>query len=654
MTESSDRVRLGIGELVRRALVVNAPLLAFLLYYRVMVWENRYVTYRLPLLGEMPNGVISDYTLVALAVGLWLLARQARLQRLLVGFALAPLGTLVVLFRLVDYYYFTSTKVRLNAYVLYSNWSMMEEGMGIVRASPLMLVAALLVGAHYLAVALSARYRDWLAAVAARAGRTGRPAWLAAGAVAALVMLINAHAVMVHPRRYSTLKALSGEYEFVDALPGFLREGVTETSTPAPRPARLYLPVAGRSLAAGRDTMLSAARAVSRRPDVFIVTVESFNALYTLPAHELNPALTDDVMPFFRSLDTAGFSFSRVYTSSAYTFDGITSVLCSQYTMSERPWGRGCLPEVLRGDGYQAFSFIAIKQLRPYRFDNFSAMGFDRDKVYDAPAMRRGKKNVYFAFLADKELLESAAFIADSVAHARPRRPLFVHASTNQMHVPGYFQVTDCKPYPFPPGFAVDAQTRNMLDSARCTDRDLASFIGRLRASGLYDDALIIITADHAFNLSFWAHRESELARIPMFVKLPRSMQSMRLDTAQLAAQIDIAPTILDVVGLGSTRPMYGRSLLRADTVTARRSVAGVSSSRLLSLATPSGVVFHQHGQADVADPAVRDEMESLFSTVLYFDQHPDEFERAARDTPRAGRWPPTPSVAVAPGARPR
>ena len=59
---------------------------------------------------------------------------------------------------------------------------------------------------------------------------------------------------------------------------------------------------------------------------MFLITVESFNALYTLPPKELNPALTDEVMPFFKSLASDGHFFSKVYTSSAYTFDGIIAV----------------------------------------------------------------------------------------------------------------------------------------------------------------------------------------------------------------------------------------------------------------------------------------------------------------------------------------
>jgi hypothetical protein len=214
-----------------------------------------------------------------------------------------------------------------------------------------------------------------------------------------------------------------------------------------------------------------------------------------------------------------------------------------------------------------------------------------------------------------------------------------VHVSTNQMHVPGYFAITTCTPYPVPAGREVDRQTRSMLNSARCTDRDLRDFLGHLQRSGLYDEALIVITADHAFNISFWSHAESELARVPLFIKLPRSDATHRhVDRDQLAAHIDIAPTIEEYLGLQTTRPMYGWSLLRPHHV-ARANVAGISSSRLLSVATPGGLTFHVAGQHDSIAAPVRDEMESLFATVRYFDHRPEEFERIARTSDRRARW---------------
>jgi phosphoglycerol transferase MdoB-like AlkP superfamily enzyme len=621
-----------------RAVLLNAPWLAFLLYCRLRLGENRYVSYRLPILGELPSGVYTDVGAFLLAVLLWLVARHTRATRVLYRVVAIPIAVGVLLFRLVDFYYYTSTHVPLNVYVLYGNASMVQEGLGIVRDAPWTLVFAAIVGVHFLLRLLVRRYAAMLTALADRASspRVLMPIAVAAGLVAAL----DLHAVIVHPRRSAAIKSLTSEYQFVAGLPGFLAEARAKEDVPIARPARLYLPDAP---VISDATGVGAGAAARRRPDVFIITVESFNALYAAPARDLNPALTEDVMPFFRSLDSAGFQFTNAYTSSAYTFNGIVSVLCSQYTISETVWGHDCLPEVLHRDGYDAFSFIAISQLRPYRYDNFRAMGFDRGKVFDAIGMRHGKKNVFFSFMLDRELFDYAASVVDSSAHASPRRPIFAHLSTNQMHVPGYFALTTCKPYPFPPGLDVDRQTRSMLNSARCTDRDLRDFRGHLQRSGLYDESLIVITADHAFNIKFWTHAESELARVPLFIKLPKSDRTVRrVDTAQLAAHIDIAPTIEEYLGLGTTRPMYGRSLLRERDV-ARENVAGISSSRLLSIATPRGVTFHVAGQRDSTERVLRDEMESLFATVRYFDQRPGDFEQVARTSDRSARRSVTP-----------
>jgi phosphoglycerol transferase MdoB-like AlkP superfamily enzyme len=555
----------------------------------------------------------------------------------------------VLLFRIIDHYYYATTKAPLNAYVLYSNMTMIQEGQGIVFAAPSGLLVTLTVIAHYLAYVASSRYAAFLARVA-RGLRARRSApVLAVLAAAVLLLAIDAHALLVNRHKRYALTDLSGEYQFLHDLPKFLQQEQLATNQTATRPARLYLPAVDGVAALASAPVPSSAAA--RRPDVFIVTVESFNALYTVPARELNPALSDDIMPFFRSLGSEGTMFSHAYTSAAYTFNGIVSVLCSQYTLNEIVWGRGCLPETLQRNGYEPFSLISIQQLRPYRYVNFKQMGFDRTHVFDAISMRQGKKNVFFDFLTDKELFDFGAALADSVARRPVRKPIFMHISTNQMHAPGMFSETTCKPYPFPPSLQIDGMTRSMLNSARCTDRDLAKFIADLKRSGLYDESIVVITADHAFNIAFWDHKESELARIPLFVKLPRSAPAA-LDAEQLVGQIDLAPTILAYVGLRPERAMYGRSILGAPDT--RRTIAGISSSRLLSLASRDGVAFHVRGQSDAGDGAVREELDALFDTVLYFDQHPDAYESAVRTAAPGARWPRAtvaPTIASAPAS---
>ena len=628
-----------------RGFVVATPFVAYLVYMRA-TGETRFVSYTLPLIGDLPNGALFDLALLSAVLAAWSIAAGATWSRRLATAILVPVVGFIILFRAVDHYYYYATRSNFNAYVLYSNAAMVQEGVGVVASAPAAALAAIAVVLHFALYAWWGRYASLVNHASAWVIEHQR---LAIGAIAAMaiLVLVNVEALAVHPQRRQAAISLSGEYQLLSGLPTFLRERARTATVSAPKPAHFYLPNA----APLPTTVASAGETTSvRRPDVVLITIESFNALYALPAKELNPALAEDVMPFFRSLSSEGLDFSAVYTSAAYTFNGIVSVLCSQYTMAEAVWGRGCLPDVLTQAGYDPFAFIAIDQLRPYRYDNFQTMGFDRSHVFDAVRMRHGKKNVYFNFLTDKELFDYAAGVADSVARVPNRRPVLLYMSTNQMHVPGMLRATTCSGYPFPPGLAVDGMTKTMLGSARCTDRDLGQLMARLKADGMYDDALIIITADHAFNISFWNHSESELARIPLFVKLPRGGRRPAVNTGQVAGQINIAPTILDYLGLHTDRAMYGQSLFGPPDP-ARR-VLGISQSRLLSVAGPNGVALYAHGQADysgtmarnfsveqagarVTDRATRDELESLFATVLYFDQHPSEFaETAKREAP--------------------
>jgi arylsulfatase A-like enzyme len=503
--------------------------------------------------------------------------------------------------------------------------------MNVVLHEPFCLLLGLAVALHYAAYAWSRRYSAVITRVAERlsAPRNRRAGMLALGAVS-LLLAINAHALRAHERRGDAVLAMSGEYFFLNGLPRFFREEALKSYSVAAKPARAYLPPSDRVVAAPAPPR-------ERKPNVFLITVESFNSLYTLPPGQLHPQLTEEVMPFFKSLASDGLMFTNVYTSSAYTFNGITAVLCSQYTMAESVWGADCLPQLLKRAGYETFMFVSIPQLRPYRYDNFQAMGFDRSHVFDAVRMRVGRKNVFFNPMTDKELFDYAARVADSTSRASTK-PLFLHVSTDAMHVPGLAPHPGCTPYEFPSSLEVDKLTRRMLNAAHCTDYDLATYIAHLKASGLYDDALVIITADHAFNLSFWDHKETELAKIPLFVKFPKSDTAKRqVLVNRLSAQVDIAPTIIDYLGLTTNRPMYGRSLL-ANANAPAREMPGISNSRLMSLASPSGAALHQRGKSDVADHRVQDELDAFYETVLYFDQNPKSFEVEVKTARGAAR----------------
>jgi len=87
-------------------------------------------------------------------------------------------------------------------------------------------------------------------------------------------------------------------------------------------------------------------------------------------------------------------------------------------------------------------------------------------------------------------------------------------------------------------------------------DEQLGRLVDELKSLDLYDDALIIVTADHGeafYEHGHWQHTVSlydEVVHIPLIVKWPGSSRPARVKTP--VSQIDIFPTMLRVAGLDS------------------------------------------------------------------------------------------------------
>lgn len=101
-------------------------------------------------------------------------------------------------------------------------------------------------------------------------------------------------------------------------------------------------------------------------------------------------------------------------------------------------------------------------------------------------------------------------------------------------------------------------------------DQELGQVIDTLKQSGLYDESLIIITADHGTNFAeghqgyftqgLWAAEH----RVPLLVKFPGQAVGQRI--ANAVSIVDILPTVLDVIGAGASPGWFdGQSLLVAE-----------------------------------------------------------------------------------------
>jgi hypothetical protein len=123
------------------------------------------------------------------------------------------------------------------------------------------------------------------------------------------------------------------------------------------------------------------------------------------------------------------------------------------------------------------------------------------------------------------------------------------------------------------------------------TDRLVGKFLRRLHRTGLWNKALIVVTADHGISYRGGDLRRrptrrnlAELAFTPLFVKLPGQQQG-RIDDDRHVQTVDILPTIADVLGIKIPWHTDGTSALAGGPGSSRVDVASVTAPYTAALA---------------------------------------------------------------------
>jgi hypothetical protein len=96
-------------------------------------------------------------------------------------------------------------------------------------------------------------------------------------------------------------------------------------------------------------------------------------------------------------------------------------------------------------------------------------------------------------------------------------------------------------------------------------DRKISELIGSLKQKGVYDESLVIVTADHGRGFRSGVltraleQDNGDMLHVPLFIKLPRQPKGMISDA--FVSTMDILPTIADVLGIETGWDFDGRSL---------------------------------------------------------------------------------------------
>ncbi|MBM3475945.1 MAG: DUF4976 domain-containing protein, partial [Armatimonadetes bacterium] len=103
-------------------------------------------------------------------------------------------------------------------------------------------------------------------------------------------------------------------------------------------------------------------------------------------------------------------------------------------------------------------------------------------------------------------------------------------------------------------------------EQAAFLDRQFGRLASALKRAGVWDNTLVLFTADHGLSLNDhyqWRHGPflfDQVVNVPMVWRLPGLAQPSVTD--ELVESIDILPTVLDVCGIDAPPGVQGRSLV--------------------------------------------------------------------------------------------
>ena len=122
-------------------------------------------------------------------------------------------------------------------------------------------------------------------------------------------------------------------------------------------------------------------------------------------------------------------------------------------------------------------------------------------------------------------------------------------------------------PYDPPPPFKAQYAASPYDGEIAYVDSAVGKLLTTLRSRGLYDQSLIVVVADHgeAFGEhGEWSHGlflYDETIHVPLLIKLPATGSVHSLIESRVGL-VDIAPTLLQEVGIAAPAAMQGQSLL--------------------------------------------------------------------------------------------
>lgn len=317
--------------------------------------------------------------------------------------------------------------------------------------------------------------------------------------------------------------------------------------------------------------------------------------------------------PYLEKFAERSNLYTQMHANSTTTQPSMTTILSGRHPFSHNRLTRELPPyrefkniiRVLRDNGYATVAITSNREASLYslgfgpylsrrEYTNFSnlTLSWLRDSGVLPTAMGSRiyeKLSMIFPFLGFPGRTSSYGYSDDTLDTAKKvlgelRSPFFLLVHLHEPHDPyyrsqaftGIFSAPDHlgKKHGIPSQFygyyspevqfSVNHYRDQYDESIQFLDAEFGKFISYLEASWWADNLLIGLTADHgeSFERGYLNHGEDlyeNSTRVPLLIRFPNQKQARRV--AGLVQSTDIAPTILNAIGITIPQWMDGQAL---------------------------------------------------------------------------------------------
>lgn len=406
------------------------------------------------------------------------------------------------------------------------------------------------------------------------------------------------HNELDYERFYATLPAAQADR--ILAKLGVERKPLSEALNPGPDESEGFDPQ----------------RVPLKRPprNVVLISVESLSAKFL--GNFGNPA---GLTPRLDALARGGLVFTRLYATGTRTVRGLEGLSLGTPPIPGQAIVRrtgnehlATVGEILRRQGYETLFLYGGYGY----FDNLNGYFAGNDyRVVDRidfPKESVGFGNVWG--VADEFLYDNSLTQFDH-AHAAGK-PFMAQIMTPSNH----------RPYTYPDD-RIDIPSPGKREGAvKYTNYAIGHFIDQARSKPWFEDTLFVIVADHCASATGKTKLPVTGYHIPLILYAPALLAPGRDD--RLASQIDIPPTLLDVMGLPGDDHFFGLSLFEQRQENRRAFISNyqelgyLKADQLVVLGPKQRIdTFRIDANGDATpaapDPRLRDEAVACYQTAF-------------------------------------